>query len=85
VSYGTVPLVYIDGQLAENQSYTQDADNYYVYYTVHFSNHQVTIEFTGEAAAATSLWLVLGLVAAFVVVAVAVTVALRRRKKSRTP
>jgi len=85
VSYGTEPVVYIDGQPAENQSYTEDADNYYVYYTVHFSTHQVTIEFTGQAEVATSLWLVIASVVAFVVVLLfVVTVALRRRKKSRT-
>lgn len=40
------PAIYIDGSLAENQGYTQDADNYYVWYTTHFSTHQITIVFT---------------------------------------
>jgi parallel beta-helix repeat protein len=40
------PAIYIDGALAENQGYTQDADNYYVWYTTHFSTHQVTVVFT---------------------------------------
>ncbi len=85
VPYGTTPLVYIDGQAAENQSYTQDADNYYAYYTTSFSTHQVKIEFTQKEEAATSLWLVLAFVVAFAaVILVAVTVTLRRNKKSRT-
>jgi parallel beta-helix repeat protein len=40
------PVIYIDGVLAENQGYTQDANNYYVWYTTHFSTHQVTVVFT---------------------------------------
>jgi vacuolar-type H+-ATPase subunit I/STV1 len=31
---------------AQNQGYTQDADNYYVWYTTHFSTHQIKIMFT---------------------------------------
>ncbi len=44
------PTVYIDGQPAQNQGYAQDANNYYVWYTTHFSTHQVTIVFTKTLA-----------------------------------
>ncbi len=46
IPYGTTPLLYIDGILAENQGYTEDANNYYIWYTTHFSTHEITIEFT---------------------------------------
>ena len=46
VPYGTTPTIYIDGQPAQNQGYTQDATNYYVWYTTSFSTHQISIIFT---------------------------------------
>ncbi len=46
IPYGSTPQVYIDGVLAESQSYTQDAQNYYVTYSTHFSTHQISIQFT---------------------------------------
>ena len=36
----------IDGQRAANQGHTQDADNYYVWFTTSFSTHQVDIAFS---------------------------------------
>ena len=53
VPYGTTPIVYIDGVQAANQGYTQDANNYYVWYTTHFSTHQIQIQFTGQTETAT--------------------------------
>ncbi len=50
IRYGTIPTIYIDDQKAEDQGYTQDADNYYVWFTTHFSTHEVSIEFTGLSA-----------------------------------
>ena len=49
IPYGKVPAIYIDDQLAQNQGYTQDANNYYVWYTTHFSAHQVSIIFRRAA------------------------------------
>jgi hypothetical protein len=46
VPYGTTPTLYIDGQPAQDQGYTQDANNYYVWYTTQFSTHEVSIVFT---------------------------------------
>jgi hypothetical protein len=45
IPYGTTPTIYIDGQPASNQGYTQDSNNYYVWYTTHFSTHQISIVF----------------------------------------
>jgi hypothetical protein len=46
IAYGTTPTVYIDNQSALSQGYTQDANNYYVWYTTHFSRPEVSIVFT---------------------------------------
>ncbi len=48
IPFGTKPVVYIDGVVAENQSCTEDADNYYVAYTTHFSTHHIEILFSTE-------------------------------------
>ncbi len=42
---GLPPTVYIDNQIAPNQGYTQDADNFYVWFTTHFSTHEVLVVF----------------------------------------
>jgi hypothetical protein len=49
IPYGTTPLIYIDGQQAANQGYAQDANNFYVWYTTHFSTHQVKVQFAGSS------------------------------------
>ncbi len=46
LTYGTTPTIYIDNQPAQNQGYTQDTNNYYVWYTTHFSTHKISIVFT---------------------------------------
>jgi hypothetical protein len=51
ISYGTSPVVYIDGQMATNQGYTQDTYNFYVWYITSFGTNlvnsvsQVTVKF----------------------------------------
>ncbi len=46
IAYGDTPTVYIDNQLAQDQGYTQDATNFYVWYTTQFSTHEIVITFT---------------------------------------
>jgi len=46
IAYGTTPQIYINNKPAQNQSYTQDTNNYYVWYTIHFSTQQISIVFT---------------------------------------
>jgi hypothetical protein len=46
IPYGANPVVYIDGQKAQDQGYTQDTDNFYIWYTTQFSTHQMKIQFT---------------------------------------
>jgi hypothetical protein len=84
VSYGVTPVIYVDGHPASNQGYTQDSDNYYVWYTAHFSSHQISIIFamssspsptasnSGSQGQMSLLEVVFGLVAAAAIVAVVV-------------
>ncbi len=46
VTYGTKPIIFIDGQPTSNQDYTQDSNNYYVWCITPFSSHQISIMFT---------------------------------------
>ncbi len=46
ISVGTEPTLYIDGQPAQEQIFTEDSSNYYVWYTVHFSTHEILVVFT---------------------------------------
>jgi parallel beta-helix repeat protein len=50
VTYGTTPKIYVDNQLASNQGFTQDSNNYYVWYTTHFSSHQISITFSTSSS-----------------------------------
>jgi hypothetical protein len=60
VSYGISPVVYIDGQKALNQGYTQDANNFYVWYTTNFDTNlvnggsQVTVQFLSPSTSSAS-------------------------------
>ncbi len=86
VPNGATPQVYVDNQLCENQGYTEDANNYYVYYTTHFSSHTLSIEFNTNATSGDfSQWtFVAALIIAFLVVLVAVF-ALRKRERNKEP
>lgn len=50
IPFGTNPVIYIDGVEAANQLCTQDADNYYITFTTHFSTHQIEVMFTTTTA-----------------------------------
>jgi hypothetical protein len=45
VSNGISPVVYIDSQQSSNQGYTEDANNFYVWYTTNSGTHQISIQF----------------------------------------
>ncbi|HSV48958.1 MAG TPA: hypothetical protein VLH35_01465 [Candidatus Acidoferrales bacterium] len=49
IPYGSAPVLYIEGVKAENQTNTEDAENYYISYIMHFSTHEVEIAFSTEA------------------------------------
>jgi hypothetical protein len=87
IPYGTTPVVYIDGQPAANQGFTEDADNYYVWFTTHFSIHEVTIQFNSSRAATLTVWYLIALVVVVAAVCFIIVALCRRRKKNthRTP
>ena len=92
VPYGTTPTIYIDGQPAQDQGYTQDTNNYYVWYTTHFSTHKVSIVFTTTAPSPTPTAqsslpqeAIYGVAATVAIVAiVAVVLVLRKSKKGKS-
>jgi hypothetical protein len=49
IPFGTNPVVYIDGTVAENQTLIEGSDNFYIAFTTHFSTHQIEILFTTES------------------------------------
>jgi outer membrane protein assembly factor BamB len=72
VPFGTTPTIYIDGQQASNQGFTQDANNYYVWYTTHFSTHQISIVFTTSSNSLSLLQVIYGVVTAVAIVAIVI-------------
>jgi hypothetical protein len=46
VTYGITPTTFIDGQAAQEQGYSENSNNYSVWYTTHFSSHAISIVFS---------------------------------------
>ena len=53
IAYGKSPTIYIDNQLAQNQGFNQNDNNYNVWYTTHLNTHEVTILFTETSLSST--------------------------------
>ncbi len=89
ISYGTSPVVNIDGQQASNQGYTQDANNFYVWYTTSFDTNlagqgsQVTVQFlVPSKLPATSIGSVLVVgIAVIEIISVFTVIAVRRLRR----
>ena len=85
VPYGTTPTIYIDNQPAQDQGYTQDSTNYYVWYTTSFSTHEVSIVFTAASSSSLPLEAIYGIAVAVAIVAiVAVVLMLRKHGKGKS-
>jgi hypothetical protein len=52
VDFGTAPKVYVDNVQTADQGYCQDESNYYVWFTTHFSSHEVSIVFSESVSKA---------------------------------
>jgi hypothetical protein len=80
---GTAPTIYIDNQKAEKQGYTQDTDNYYVWYTTGFSSHQISIMFSKaqnvESSSLPNYVIWLGAVFTALIITVTVIVIFKKR------
>ena len=87
ITYGTTQKVYFDNQPAEDQGYTQDADNYYVWCTTRFSQNffgMGTIVFA-DAQTTQTITVILGIIAAAIIaIVVAVTIFLLWGRKRKT-
>ena len=84
VPLGITPQIYIDGQLAEDQGYTQDANNYHVWYTTHFSTYEISIVFAGEpTSTGNTLWIILAIAIIGIVCVFIVVLLVRRRGKTK--
>jgi YVTN family beta-propeller protein len=93
ILYGTNPVVYIDGNQALNQGYTQDADNFYIWYTTYFSTHEMTILFTSTPSATptatlnppASMSLNVPVMGAIILIGLVLIGLLVKRKKNQNP
>jgi hypothetical protein len=88
IPYGTNPFVYIDGRLAPDQGYTQNDNNYYVWYTTQFSTHQVTIQFAvppTPQVVPSGLVLAVGIPVTAIILVLAVLAIKLPRRKNDTP
>lgn len=83
VPNGAIPQIFIDNQLCPDQGYTEDANNYYVWYVTHFSTHAVSIVFTGTAHATQEVPTVAIAAAAVIILVVAVAVVLLLKKRGK--
>ncbi|MHB8702284.1 MAG: hypothetical protein ACYC7D_14875 [Nitrososphaerales archaeon] len=92
VPSGYTPTVYVDGVKALDQSFTEDQSNYYVYFTTHFSTHQILVSFassvttastsqvsTSSASTQSSLYIELGAVVTIATVVIFGILAFRRK------
>ena len=81
VPFGTSPNIYIDDQLAEAQGFTQDSSNYYVWYTVQFSSHNISVVFTAEPPTTDyTPWIIAILIAVVCIVAAGIFLKKRGKK-----
>jgi hypothetical protein len=82
IPYGTTPIVYIDGTPAENQGYTQDANNYYIWYTTHFSTHQISVQFSSvkNTTLETPVWTYAAVIVVVLAIIFVATVVVSKRK-----
>ncbi len=79
---GTIPKLYLDDQVAKNQGYTQDEDNYYVWYATDFSMYQISIVFCAgsQGLEVSSIIIWLGVASATFIIAVTIFIAFYRKR-----
>ncbi len=84
ISVGTEPTIYVDGQPAQDQDFTEDSSNYYVWYTVHFSTHEILVVFTPPVTNISSPIILYALAIAIVLlIAVAAVFVVSKRRKNK--
>ena len=85
VPLGTTPKIYINSQMAPDQSFTEDANNYYVWYTTFSNTYQLQIVFGQLSSSADSfpLWIIP--VVAIIAIVAALVVVLPRKMRIGNP
>ncbi len=83
IPHGTEPQIYIDGQLANSQGYTQDTNNYYIWYTTQFSIHQIIIIFSSISHQPDSNPYTIEIMLVALVAIAAIIILLVRRRQNR--
>ena len=78
IPYGTKPTIYVNDQAANNQGYTQDGNNYYVWFTTVSENYQLSIVFVSQPA--TQIWIALAIVVSTVLLVIAIILPRIRNK-----
>jgi hypothetical protein len=84
---GTIPAIYIDGTLAENQGYTQDSENFYVWFTTQITTNQILVTFANSPSntGLNSLQITLyGVVIAAAILTVVAILSINSIKKGKT-
>ena len=80
VNYGATPKIYVNSQMAPDQGFSQDANNYYVWYKTIFSDYELSIVFAANAPPdGYPLWIILSIV--ILVFAFSVTAVVLSKKK----
>jgi len=87
IPYESNPVVYIDGNQAPDQGSAQDVNNYYVWFTMNFSIHQLTVQFaaphTNQVGSPGLEYAIIIPVAAIILVPTAFVVKRSKRKTSK--
>jgi uncharacterized repeat protein (TIGR02543 family) len=45
IPYGVAPTIYVNNEIAQNQGYTHDSNNYYVWFSTSYSTYELSIAF----------------------------------------
>jgi hypothetical protein len=82
IPYGTLPAVYVNNQIVDDQGYTQDANNYYVWFNSYYSTYELSVVF--KANSAVPLWAIGTVVIVSIVLVLAIIIPrLEIREKTR--
>lgn len=89
IPYGQTPAILIDMQPAANQGYTEDAENYYVWFTTSFSTHYVTVRFSNEpmptniTGTSNAYWWATPVAAIIGIALVSIVIAVQMKRRTR--
>ncbi len=78
ILYGTKPTIYVNNQAATNQGYTQDENNYYVWFTTVLETYQLSIVFASQPSS--QIWVAIAIVILAIVLVIAIILPKIRNK-----